>query len=108
MLCDGEGKAPTNEYGVRMSHQCRLIYFSGIVQGVGFRFTVRRLAERFDVTGYVKNLPDGRVELVAEGPADRIDAFVHAISERMGHYIRQTDQQVSAPTGQFADFEIRF
>ena len=91
-----------------MSRQYRLIHFSGIVQGVGFRFTVRRLAERFDMTGYVKNLPDGRVELVVEGPPDRIDAFVQAISERMGHYIRQVNQQVSAPTGQFTDFEIRF
>ncbi|MDY7011121.1 MAG: acylphosphatase, partial [Planctomycetota bacterium] len=75
-----------------MSRQCRLIHFSGIVQGVGFRYTARRLSERFDVTGYVKNLPDGRVEVVVEGPSDQIDAFVQAVSDRMGHYIRQTDQ----------------
>ncbi len=91
-----------------MSRQCRQVHFSGIVQGVGFRYTARRLAERFDVAGYVKNLPDGRVELVVEGPPDQIDAFLQAISEQMGHYIRRIDQQVSSPTGRFTGFEIRF
>ena len=91
-----------------MSRQCRQVHFSGIVQGVGFRYTARRLADRFDVAGYVKNLPDGRVELVVEGPPDQIDAFLRAISEQMGHYIRRTDQQISSPADRFAGFEIRF
>ena len=47
--------------------QRREVYFSGRVQGVGFRYTVRMVASRFAVTGFVKNLPDGRVQLVAEG-----------------------------------------
>ena len=91
-----------------MSRQRRLVHFSGNVHGVGFRYTARRLAERFDVAGYVKNLPDGRVEIVVEGPPDQIDAFLQAISDRMGHYIRNTDQQVTTPTDQFTGFEIRF
>ena len=45
----------------------RTSHFSGHVQGVGFRYTVADVAEDFDVRGYVRNLPDGRVELVAEG-----------------------------------------
>lgn len=91
-----------------MSRQCRQVHFSGIVQGVGFRYTARRLAERFDVAGYVKNLPDGRVELVVEGPPDQIDAFLQDIREAMGNYIRRMDQQVSGPEGRFTGFDIRF
>ncbi len=91
-----------------MSRQRRLVHFSGSVQGVGFRYTARRLAERFDVAGYVKNLPDGRVEIVVEGPPDQIDAFLQTVHEQMGNYIRNTDQQITTPTDQLAGFEIRF
>ncbi len=91
-----------------MSRQRRLVHFSGSVQGVGFRFTARRLADGFDVTGHVKNLADGRVEIVVEGPPDQIDAFLQAIHEQMGNYIRSTNQQTVAPTGRFSSFEIRF
>ena len=54
------------------------VYYAGRVQGVGFRYTVRSLAARFDVTGFVRNLPDGRVHLVVEGDAGEIDAFLEA------------------------------
>ncbi len=91
-----------------MSSQRRLVHFSGVVQGVGFRYTARRLAGRFDVAGYVKNLPDGRVELLAEGTTDQIDAFLRAIDEQMGNYIRKTEQQIATLTDQFPGFEIRF
>ena len=91
-----------------MSRQRRLVHFSGSVQGVGFRYTARRLADAFDVTGYVKNLPDGRVEIVVEGPPDQIETFLQTIYERMGHYIHDTDQQIAAPADQFTGFEIRF
>ena len=91
-----------------MSSQRRLVHFSGDVQGVGFRYTARRLVGRFDVAGYVKNLPDGRVEIIVEGSPDQIEAFLQTIHEQMGNYIRNTDQQIAAPTGQFSSFEIRF
>ena len=91
-----------------MSRQRRLVHFSGSVQGVGFRFTARRLAQRFDVAGYVKNLPDGRVEVIVEGPSDQIDAFLRTIHERMGNYIRNTDQQITIPADRFTGFDIRF
>ena len=54
----------------------REIHYSGRVQGVGFRYTVRSLASRTAVTGFVKNLPDGRVQLVVEGPPDEIRVLV--------------------------------
>lgn len=91
-----------------MSRQRRLIHFSGSVQGVGFRYTALRLARGFDVTGYVRNLHDGRVEMLVEGPPDQIDSLLAAVRERMGHYIRETTQQTSEPTGQFADFDMSF
>ena len=51
------------------------VYFSGHVQGVGFRYTVQRLALGFDVTGWVKNLSDGRVEMLVEGERGELEAF---------------------------------
>jgi acylphosphatase len=51
------------------------VFFSGRVQGVGFRYTAKAVAAGFEVTGTVKNLPDGRVELIAEGSHAELDAF---------------------------------
>lgn len=57
------------------------VLYTGKVQGVGFRATVRRLACGYDVTGLVRNLPDGRVELVAEGEKPELEAFLQGIAE---------------------------
>jgi acylphosphatase len=57
------------------------VLYSGRVQGVGFRATVRHLACGYDVTGSVRNLPDGRVELVAEGSEAELQAFLRGIEE---------------------------
>jgi acylphosphatase len=63
------------------------VLYSGQVQGVGFRYTTRELARGFAVTGFVRNLPDGRVELVAEGEADEVTDFLDALAERMASYV---------------------
>jgi len=70
-----------------------VVHYSGRVQGVGFRATVRHLACGYDVTGTVRNLPDGRVELVAEGAKSELKAFVEGIarSELSGFIARQHD-----------------
>jgi len=94
--------------GARMGRQRRVIHFSGMVQGVGFRFTAIRVAGGFDVTGYVRNLRDGRVEVVAEGEAGEIDAFCAELGRRMEGYIREVQQQVSEPTGQYGGFDVRY
>ena len=91
-----------------MPHQRRLIRFSGNVQGVGFRYTAMRVAGAYDVTGYVKNLPDGRVEVLAEGEPEQIDSFVQAIRDRMGHYIDDLSQQPGPASGKFRGFDVRF
>jgi acylphosphatase len=56
-------------------------HYSGRVQGIGFRATVRRLACGYDVTGQIRNLPDGRVELIAEGAKSELESFLQGIAE---------------------------
>ncbi|MDP3851608.1 MAG: acylphosphatase [Luteolibacter sp.] len=66
------------------------VIFEGRVQGVGFRYTVKDLARGFDVRGWVKNLPDGSVELQAMGEAGEVTAFIREIAEEsaVAHHIR--------------------
>lgn len=83
------------------------IFYSGHVQGVGFRYTVRSVAAGFEVTGTVRNLQDGRVEMVAEGPKGELEAFQRAIREAgLEHFIRNEDVVWSGATGEFRGFEI--
>ena len=86
----------------------REIYYSGWVQGVGFRYTARRLAARFPVAGFVKNLPDGRVQFVLEGAPAEIDRLLAEIQDAMGNYIRGVQQTGGPATDEFQTFEIRF
>lgn len=86
----------------------REVLFSGRVQGVGFRYTARGIAERFAVVGYVRNLPDGRVQLVAEGEAGEIERFIQAVSDEMDRHISHVDATGSTASGEFANFSIRF
>ena len=83
------------------------VYFSGHVQGVGFRYTVQRLALGFDVTGWVKNLSDGRVEILIEGERGELEAFQAAIPNAgLRRFIRETQSDWSDGTGEFRGFEI--
>jgi acylphosphatase len=86
----------------------KLIYFQGHVQGVGFRMTVYRIASDFQVTGYIRNLPDGRVELVAEGSRDEVSRFVERVQETMAGYVRHVDHHPSNVTGEFERFTIEY
>jgi acylphosphatase len=86
----------------------RTVYFSGSVQGVGFRYTTRHIASRFGVTGFVRNLPDGRVELVAEGDPAEVDRFEQDLQDTMSSYISDRVIDTSPATGQFASFTIAF
>lgn len=77
------------------------------MQGVGFRYTVKMLAEGFDVTGTVRNLPDGRVELIAEGAKEELNAFLQAIREsELGHFIAKEHVTWQEPQGGLRGFEI--
>ncbi len=83
-------------------------FFAGTVQGVGFRYTTRRIAGGFRVAGFVRNLPDGRVELVAEGACDEVSRFQQAVEQEMRSYIREVQATHDPPTGEFASFSIAF
>jgi len=83
------------------------IFYSGHVQGVGFRFTVRQAAAGFEVTGTVRNLPDGRVELMAEGTKTELEAFREAIRDGgLAACIRHENALWSEAQGEFRGFEI--
>jgi acylphosphatase len=85
----------------------RHIFYEGRVQGVGFRYSVRQIATGFDVTGWIRNLPDGRVELLAAGDAEEVAAFLQAIHDsELGSFIRNhTPHEIPPPEG-LRGFEI--
>jgi acylphosphatase len=84
----------------------RRVLYTGRVQGVGFRYTARRIAQQYPVGGYVRNLANGQVELVAEGADQDVAAFLDALSGAMAGYIEQTTVEEHSATGS-TDFTIR-
>ena len=83
-------------------------YYSGSVQGVGFRLTAERAAFSLGLTGWVKNLDDGRVEVVCEGGEKDIKEFLTKIYSVFKMYINDTDIEWQPATGEFDGFDIRF
>lgn len=85
------------------------LYVNGIVQGVGFRWYAQKIGKRVGVSGWVKNLPDGRVEIVIEGEEDKINRFVEELKEGyLGDNIRKIENFEEEYKGEFKSFEIRF
>ena len=83
------------------------IFYSGRVQGVGFRYTAKNVATGYEVTGTVRNLADGRVELVAEGLKDELEAFQEGIRESgLGGFISNEETKWEDPKGEFRGFGI--
>ena len=89
------------------ANERRTVHYQGHVQGVGFRYTVRRIAAGYAVAGYVQNMADGRVRVVAEGSVRDLDGFFETIRAEMAHYIRDVHSESSLANAEFADFEIR-
>jgi acylphosphatase len=86
----------------------RQVYYEGRVQGVGFRYTVRQLAKGFDVTGWVRNLPDGRVELQASGENQEVEAFLEAILEsELASFIKAHHDHPIPPHKNGGGFQIQ-
>jgi acylphosphatase len=83
------------------------VLYAGRVQGVGFRYTTKTVATGYEVAGTVRNLPDGRVELVAEGLRDELDAFRAAIhASGLAGFIRDEQVNWAEPENKFRGFEI--
>ena len=76
-----------------MPTERRRVWYDGRVQGVGFRYTALSLAGGFPIAGYVRNLPDGRVELLVEGDAAAVASFLDALDREMGHHIQDVQAQ---------------
>jgi len=90
------------------SRQQWQIYFSGRVQGVGFRHTSCRVARGLGVTGWVKNLPDGRVQVVAESTADNLREMVNQICQSTYGEVTDWESERLAANGEFNRFTIEF
>lgn len=85
----------------------RRYLISGEVQGVGFRFFTQRVAARHQVTGYVRNLPDGRVEILVEGALENVEGFKHDVSTGPAHAsVEQVEEINVEPTGRYPSFRI--
>ena len=89
-------------------NRCRMhIFYSGHVQGVGFRYTAKTVAAGFEVNGTVRNLPDSRVELIAEGPREELEAFRAAVRNAgLSSFIRDENVNWSEAQNEFHGFEI--
>jgi acylphosphatase len=90
------------------SKQRWTVFFTGRVQGVGFRASTEHIAAGFAVTGYVRNLADGRVELVAEGTEAELRGLVNEIQARLGQYIRNQTQASDVASGEWDEFSVRY
>jgi acylphosphatase len=84
------------------------VRFIGHVQGVGFRYTTIRVADRYRVAGYVKNMPDGSVELVAEGEKPELERFLAAVEQDMAGCIQDTKISISPSTGRYDSFDVAY
>ena len=91
-----------------MADVARHIIFSGRVQGVGFRYTAQRIAIRYDLAGFVRNCPDGSVEMFVQGQADDIDGCLRDIGEAFAGYIRNTQVEEATLKQEYRNFQITF
>lgn len=85
----------------------RQVFYEGRVQGVGFRFTVKHVARGYEVTGWVRNLDDGRVELQVQGEEPEVEGFLEGIAESvLKSHIRKVDVHPIPPSSGVKGFEI--
>jgi acylphosphatase len=91
-----------------MNQPAKHIVFVGRVQGVGFRFTALDMARRYRLTGIVRNLPDGTVEMIAQGPHDNITNCIRDIEESFRVYIKEIKIEEIPSDPDYKDFKITF
>jgi acylphosphatase len=83
------------------------VFYTGMFQGVGFRFTAQDIARDLKLAGWVRNLPNGRVELVAEAEEAVLEEFLSRIKGYFSSYIRNVELQQQESGGEYSDFRIR-
>ncbi len=82
------------------------IYFTGIVQGVGFRYTTQRMASELGLLGWVANLSDGRVEMILEGRKEQIEKLSEQLEAHFSGSIQDKEVLFSTASGKFKDFRV--
>ena len=96
--------APTFNFMRKQLH----LFYSGKVQGIGFRYTVLDVARQQKICGWVKNLDDGRVEVIAEAGEDILNNFLQEINRHFSGYIKDSTTEWLPANGELSDFQIRF
>jgi acylphosphatase len=91
-----------------MDQTAKHVIFRGHVQGVGFRYTAREIAHQYPVTGLVRNLPDGTVEMLIQGPAQEIDNCIREIQDSFEGHIRETLIEEAPYNPRYTDFRVAF
>jgi acylphosphatase len=89
-----------------MATVCKRVLYAGRVQGVGFRYTTHAIARGYAIAGHVRNLSDGRVEVVAEGEETALAAFLNAVRDHWSGYITEAVEGAESPRG-LTGFSIR-
>jgi acylphosphatase len=84
------------------------IYYSGQVQGIGFRYTFQDIANYHKVLGWVKNLDDARVEAMAQAEEEALNVFLQQVNHHFSHYIKEVNLEWLPPSGEFRDFKVVF
>jgi acylphosphatase len=91
-----------------MEQTAKRVVFSGEVQGVGFRYTANRIAGRYNVSGYVRNLFDGTVEMFVQGPGPNVDGCIQDVQDAFAGYIRETRIEEAPYDARLRGFRITF
>jgi acylphosphatase len=91
-----------------MADVAKHVIFLGRVQGVGFRYTARRIAARYELTGFVRNLPNGTVEMLVQGSIEDVANCLRDIDEAFAGYIRDTQTENVPPNARYSTFQIAF
>ena len=84
------------------------IFYSGMVQGVGFRFTTHHIATQLGLKGWVRNLKDGRVEIVAEGPKGKLEELCQKLTEHFSEYIHSQEIDFLSAEGKYSTFDVTY
>lgn len=92
----------------KMEEKCYHLYYEGVVQGVGFRYTARYLASTHNIKGWVRNLPDGRVEMCVQAKVSSLDVFLCAIRGSFRSYITNVVSEETPLQHELRDFQIKF
>jgi acylphosphatase len=91
-----------------MDQTARHVIFRGHVQGIGFRYTAKEIAQQYNVAGLVRNLPDGTVEMQIQGPVQDIDNCLREIQDFFEGHIRNTQIEEAVYTPRYTDFRVAF